>query len=454
MLQKLSSLWNRIPSAWRFALAAFLVARLALTLWSFVVYWIFPVALQNLDLFGEPALTVFDLRTSERYAYSRAVGETTLTFRALDDQYMLDDQTGSVWSMREGRAIQGNYAGTSLKPSAYAVENIFPYLGVPPSQNEALALWQRFDTNWYLRIAAYGYQGLAGSTAYFPLYPILIRLLSFVIEPMIAAVLVSNIALFGVLVLLYRLVSRLADEHAARRTLIYFLVFPTSFFFMAAYTESLFLLFATGSLSAASRRHWRRAAALGMLSALTRLQGILLFFPLLYMIWNENKNPSPRNIFLRALPLVIIPAATLAFFIFSNFSMITALQGNWHASFVFPWANVWASITLLMSPDGGIIDTMNLIVTLGFIAMMFAIWKNLPVEYSLYSIVMLITPLFRMNATQPLVSMMRYALAIFPAFMVFGFWGENKWVNRVIVYLSLALQLYLSAQFILWGWVG
>jgi hypothetical protein len=59
-----------------------------------------------------------------------------------------------------------------------------------------------------------------------------------------------------------------------------------------------------------------------------------------------------------------------------------------------------------------------------------------------------------MNSTQPLVSMTRYVLAVFPVFIVLGMWGKNPWVNRVILYTSILLQLYLSAQFILWGWVA
>ena len=180
----------------------------------------------------------------------------------------------------------------------------------------------------------------------------------------------------------------------------------------------------------------------------------VLFFPLAYMLWDENKSLSLREIFLRALPLVIIPTATLVFFVFSNFSMVNSLQGNWRASFVFPWENIWASVSLLINHEESIVDVMNLIVTLGFIAMLYAVWKKLPVEYLLYSLFMLITPLFRMNSTQPLVSMTRYVLVIFPVFIVFGIWGKNPWVNRVLLYVSALLQLYLSAQFFLWGWVA
>lgn len=453
MPHRISSLWNHIPSAWRFALAAFLAARLALTLWSFVVYWIFPVVLQNLDLFGEPALTVFDLRTSERFAYSRTVGETTLSFRALDDQFMADDQTGSVWSMREGRAVQGNYAGTSLNPSAYAVENIFPYLGVKPAENIALSLWQRFDANWYLKIVERGYEA-DGSTVYFPAYPFLVRFFASFMDPMFAALLVSNLSLIGALGLLHQLTASITAEDAARRAIVYLLLFPTAFFLSSAYTESLFLFFVLASLFAASRGRWGWSVIWGMFSSLTRLQGVLLVVPLAWLMWRETKGLALRAKLARFASLALIPLATASFLAFTNLSLISTYERTLQARFVSPWENILASVALLSCGGGGVVDALNLVFTLGLIAVMFPIWRKLPPEYFLYSILMLVAPMLRMTTTQPLVSMMRYALAIFPAFMVFGLWGGNKWGNRVIMYLSLSLQLYLSAQFILWGWVG
>ena len=454
MLQKISSLWNRIPSAWRFALAAFLAVRIALTLWSFVVYWIFPVALQNIDLFGEPVLTLFNLQTSERYAYSRTTGGTTLSFRALDERFMADDQTGSVWSMRNGRAIQGSYAGTSLEPSAYKVENIFPYLGVKPAENIALSLWQRFDANWYLKIAERGYEADDGSTVYFPTYPFLIRVLAFFLDPMLASLVISNISLIGVIGLLYQLTASITTEDTAPRTVVYLLLFPTGFFLTGAYTESLFLFFVLASLFAASRGRWTWSAVWGMLSSLTRLQGVLLVIPLAWLAWRETRGLAMREKLARYALLTLIPLATVSFLAFTSLSLISTYEGTLHARFVSPWGNILAAASLVLGGKGSMVDALNLVFTLWLIAMLVPVWRKLPIEYFLYTLSMLVAPMLRMTTTQPLVSMMRYALAVFPVFMVLGYWGENKRVNRIIVYLSLLLQLYLSAQFILWGWVG
>ena len=453
MTNKIFGFWQRLSHEWRFALGGFLVARLALTLWSLAVYSIFPMALQNLDLFGEPVLTAFDLRTSERYMFSRQVDSAVLSFNVFDVNHASDDQTGSLWSLRDGRALQGQYRGYSLQTSSHAVEEIFPYLGIKPAKNMALALWQRFDANWYLKVAMRGY-GNDGSTVYFPVYPMLIRTLVFFMDPMLAATLVSNLALIGVLALFHRLTATIADDAVARRVVIYFLLFPTAFFLTAAYTESLFLFFMLASFLTASRGGWGWSALWGALAALTRLQGVLVIVPLAYMLWRGMRDLPLRTKVLRSAPLFMIPIATVSFLAFTNLSLLNAYQGILHARFVLPWDNILAALSLLFSGKGSIIDALNLVFTLGLIAMMFAVWRKLPFEYTLYSLLMLTAPMLRMTTTQPLVSMMRYALVIFPMFIVFAVWGKNGWVNRAIVYVSLLLQMYLSAQLILWGWVG
>jgi hypothetical protein len=47
-----------------------------------------------------------------------------------------------------------------------------------------------------------------------------------------------------------------------------------------------------------------------------------------------------------------------------------------------------------------------------------------------------------------------FALVVFQIFIVLGLWGINHWVNREILYTSILLKIFLSDQFILWGWVG
>ena len=113
---------------------------------------------------------------------------------------------------------------------------------------------------------------------------------------------------------------------------------------------------------------------------------------------------------------------------------------------------VW--MNLLAHRQLSIVDGFNLLITILFGCLSVVIWFKLPRELGLYSFLMLLAPLFGLNEGQPFVSMARYVLVIFPAFILLGQWGRNPWMNRLILYSSFPLALYFSAQFWMWGWVG
>ena len=455
---KLDEFWRKIDPGLKFSIAAYLVARVTLTAWSLIIFIIFPTVTQNLDLFGMPILTALNLQTSERYAYSRIIGDTVLSFRADDPGFVRDVQTGSKWVLREGRAVEGKLLGQSLGAANYSVEEIFPYHGVAPEQNLLLGLWQRFDTNWFLMIAVNGYADKA-STVYLPFYPFLIHWVGMIMPSALAsAMLVSNLALVATLVVFYRIAKMFSDDAGAKRVVAFLLLFPTAFFLSIAYTESLFLLLTLSAFYLAVRERWLWAIGLGVLAAFTRLQGVLLIIPLAWILWRQYRashRTYPAGRFtMCVLLLFAIPLATFVFLALTNLSLIRAYEGELHARFVLPWDNMAALLNLVMSGQASFVDLLNLAITAGTGVMLFALWKKLPGEYVLYALAMWLAPLFRMTTTQPLVSMARYALALFPMFILLGIWGKHAWVNRAVVYLSFPLQLYLSAQFILWGWVG
>lgn len=453
-MAKFLDYWKNLPREWQFAISAFVSVRIFLWVWSLAVYFLMPVAVSNIYLYDEPIVTVFDLKTSRGYSFSRQVKNELLLFRAVNSEYIADIQTGSVWSLEDGNAVAGIHVGDVLNSSSYDIEEIFPYKGVLPTQNILLGLWQRFDANWYLKVAERGYDGSDSSTVYFPLYPFFIHILSYLISTIFAATVISNLALFGSLILMYRLFLKFADESTVRRSLVYILIFPSAFFLTAAYTEALFLFFTLLSFDFASRREWGWAAIWGTFASLTRLQGVLLFIPLAYMLWRDYRDYPLRTMLLRAMPLSLIPLSSLCFELYSNFTFLSIYGDTWLARFVFPGETIWVAISLVFSGDGSFVDVLNLLTTLGVIVSIFFIWKKFPFEYTLYSMLMLIAPIVRLTDVQPLVSMIRYTLLVFPLFLMLGSWGKNPWVNRAIIYPSILLQLFLSAQFILWGWVA
>lgn len=197
-----------------------------------------------------------------------------------------------------------------------------PYSWVPPELGgwagtivEPLRLW---DGLWYKLIAEQGYDGApgfeGGSLAYpafFPLLPWLMRLGSdvFGVATETAGWAIANASFLAALVVLERLVALDFDRTVAWRTIVALAVFPTSFFFAAVYTESLFLLLAVGALYAARRGVWFTAGALGLLAALTRSQGVFLLLPFAVLLWQQfgPSLRSPRR-WPGLLPVVIFAA--------------------------------------------------------------------------------------------------------------------------------------------------
>jgi hypothetical protein len=82
------------------------------------------------------------------------------------------------------------------------------------------------------------------------------------------------------------------------------------------------------------------------------------------------------------------------------------------------------------------------------------VWKQLPNVYTIYYWSFMILYLTRIADVYPLLSMTRYVLILFPAFLILARYGENPTTHRVIIYLFMLGLLFFSAQFSLWGWVG
>jgi Gpi18-like mannosyltransferase len=343
-------------------------------------------------------------------------------------------------------------------------EILRPYQGIEPISGglaePLLGVWQRFDTLWYVKIAAQGYSPENESAVYFPLYPLLIRPLGqiFMGDYLLAALFISNLAYIGVLFYLYKLTEMEFNRPAARRSVAYLAIFPTAFFFLAAYTESLFLFLTLAAFYYAKEKRWWLAGALGFLSSLTRLQGIVLIIPLLYMYLRDRAFRLSR---LRPdiLALIVIPGGAALFLACQHLSigstpLLATYQTQLHALFVLPWDNIIATYQKVLSPEGTFINVLNLTVTCLFLAMTALSFRKLPLDYGIYMVVTIFVLLLRRTTLQPLVSMSRYVLVLFPAFMMWGHWGRNPRFQRLVVYPSVALLLYLSGQFAMWGWVA
>ncbi|MFG2754718.1 glycosyltransferase family 39 protein [Streptomyces xanthophaeus] len=150
-------------------------------------------------------------------------------------------------------------------------------------------LGRSWDSSWYLGIAADGYgrtvmsaEPLTGTgpvqsdAAFFPLYPLLIRLVTTLLPggPVPAALLVAWVSAAAAAVGVYLIGERLYGPRAGVLLVGLWAALPHSVVLTLAYTEALLTALAAWALYALVRGRWLWAAGLAVLAGLTRPTGI------------------------------------------------------------------------------------------------------------------------------------------------------------------------------------
>lgn len=368
--------------------------------------------------------------------------------------------------------------------SAYLAEIAFPGMAgdglyhVNPN-NIFLDVWARWDSAFYLRIVTDGYffqPGMQSSVAFFPMYPLLMSFLTPIVgSPLAAGVLVSNLCFFGALVFLYRLTEfEFKDAGAAGRAVFYIAAFPTSFFFTAVYTESAFLMLVIATMYFARRQLWAWAALFGMLTSAARIVGVVMF-GVVGLEWLRShgwtlatiyKPSAWRNLltglrrdWANLLILFMIPLGIVSYMIFLKVQFndpvaFSTTQSAWGREMLGPLAIVWRDLTGFLR--GNFLTgeiwyhvMIDLAAFFGVLLIGIALWRRLGASYGLYCMISILIP-----ASSGTGSLSRYALVIFPMFMMLGLWGRYHWLDRLLLISFSVLLGVLTSVFVNWIFVA
>jgi multisubunit Na+/H+ antiporter MnhF subunit len=340
----------------------------------------------------------------------------------------------------------------------------------------------RWDTGFYTSIADHGYR-IQGeqfpSVAFFPLLPVLIRVIRLLTgDTLFSGLLVANAALLAAVMLLHLLAADEHDQHTADRAVWYLLIFPASFFGSAIYSESLFLLLSIASLYLARKNRWWVAGVASILGAMTRFIGILLA-PLLVVEWWQQRKQyweapdtiDEQNMAVKRKPpdwtdLVaasLAPIGTLAYMIHLAREFGDALAFL-HASNAWGRtpANFLATLAELMArpPQGwlsalsaGALPLDNWL-DLSFVIFFVTLGIVLLVQKRYSEGIFVLLGALLPFSSGLLMSQRRYMWVLFPAFILLARWGRNPWVDRIIFVISLLLLGLFTAMFANWYWVG
>jgi Mannosyltransferase (PIG-V) len=374
----------------------------------------------------------------------------------------------------------------------------FGYFG-----NLVVAPFARWDSVWYLAIAHNGYDHVPARTAFFPLYPLVVRGLGVVISSdLIAGVLVSLVCFAIALAMLYRLVALELDDERARLTVMLIAFCPMAYFFSAVYSESLYLALSLGCIYQARMGRWASAGIFGALAALSRNSGVMLAVPivLLYLYGpRADRPPAPligavaglRGIWSRLAPrypvrpslawALLVPAGLGAYVGWLALTTGDGLapfhaQEVWFRHFAGPFGGVWDGAVaawdglrqlihgppppVYFTPAGGdplMVAGQNLMLfgflVLGAVACVGAL-RRLPVAYGAYALASLAIPLSYPVGPQPLASLPRYEVVLFPLFIWGAMWLERRRLSTEgLAVLAVLLGLF-TVEFATWRFVA
>jgi hypothetical protein len=326
--------------------------------------------------------------------------------------------------------------------------------------HSVLDLFEQWDAGWYLNIVRRGYTYTAGkesSIVFFPLYPVLVRLLTFggAIDDRLVAYLISNGALFLAIVLLWKLAAFEIRDVSFSKHVVQFLLFnPMTVFYSSIYTESLYLLCLVSTLYFARTQRWLLAAACAYTAPLCRVVGLLLVVPLACEYFLQNRhNPNWRNASIgRALVCCAAPALGFLTYVtylklaFGEPLAFMKCEAAWGRRLTWPWVPFFHLHHMDTFYAIWFVSFAVIAVGLFFLAVW---WRLRPTYLVVLVIFSLLSP-----SSGLLESLPRYLSVLFPYYFVLAL-ATKKWPDLTVPLFvgSVALQVIATILFVNGYWL-
>jgi hypothetical protein len=295
---------------------------------------------------------------------------------------------------------------------------------------------------------------------------------------LVAALVVDHVAFLGALIYLYALgLKLLPDRDAAVRSLWLLALFPTSFFFSAYYTESLFLFLTAAAFFHLHQRQWGRAVLFAALASACRVPGVFLY-GVLMLEWLKGTGWRLRGVFdvrswhdlagaarcgWRTLLLIQLSVSGLAAYMaylwvtFGDPLVFQHAQLHWGRTWQGPWKTIADGLTTLCRHDflrgvhtgvhtGGqpldFVADFNLFCLLAGLVLCVTVWRSFGASYACYCLVSLLVP-----ASSHLLSLGRMTIVLFPLFMALAIHLHRPAVERATMTTFAALLAVFTALF-------
>jgi hypothetical protein len=355
----------------------------------------------------------------------------------------------------------------------------------PSALTQILAQW---DTGYYLTIAAHGYPGHSavaaiqdGHRAFYafgPLYPTLVALAHGVtgLGYITSGEIVSTLGLAVALAALWKLVQLEVGIPAADGACVTLLAWPTAFFLVAGYPESVTLAAATLAFLALRRGHYVAAGLLGAAAAMGKYYLVLLLVPLAMEVWSAPRERESwrrgrdigwltpgRVTALRGAAVVGPTIAAFAAFVayqkanFGEWLAFLHAQAQWHRHLSWPWTSLGHAVSdlvhwrLLDTSTASVVELFDLVTVL--LIAVAAVVAFVRVRPSYGVLLALAWCIFTFQTI--LLSETREVLVLFPFFAALGVWvARHPWRERALLFLFLPCAYFLLERFVTGRFAG
>lgn len=334
-----------------------------------------------------------------------------------------------------------------------------------------LAGWVRWDATWYWFIADNGYfyngPGQQAPVAFFPGYPLVLRLVSrvFPSTPLAGIVLTFFLGLAATIVF-HQWASRRLGGGAARMAVVALLLYPFSWFLVGAvYSDALFLLCAVGAFALLERDQIVAAGLVGALATAIRPVGPALIVAMCVFVVAKTADreggwvrlPHPSRLRLKDAGVLLSVLGLVGYAVFLQrafgdplaFIRVQSAEGWNHTADLSTLLKVPAWRTLASGNYG--LDWWRALaqglVTLLAAASIPLIWRRLGSAYAIYVALLVVVPVATSADFTP---MGRYLLAAFPMFAAAGLVLERRRWLLVLAPVSVIGLVYFASMFSRW----
>jgi hypothetical protein len=243
-------------------------------------------------------------------------------------------------------------------------------------------------------------------------------------------------------------------EKIARWATIALAIFPTSYFFNAPYTESLFLLTFCVALFSARREKWIWAGVFAGLATASRPYGFLVMIAV-FVEWFLDKKRDWRYLPVISLPTIVAGAAYLYLnqSVYGDpFKFREILADHWQKRLISPFISIRDSWRIAFS--GGLSNFVLLVgwaeaisATAAWILIPFVV-KYLRRSWAIYYVLSIAV----FSSTSFILSMPRYLLSVPPLFVLIAIAQKNYLFRIVWRFGSVALLFCLAILFARGQW--